>query len=220
MAGVLLFLLWDDACVSEPQIATMLTHILVERFHTTPVIGPYLNVSIFLLELIVAVLFHEWIVIRLANEKLDVDEWVEICRNENEANRARNEELAKAAKNEPPVAGNATPAPRRRGSVGVGDAGLSHLSSPSHPGLLKRRSSMLTRLACAVFKDKMSEELDDGSGLLKNETAHFKNFGQIQLHQMFENKKAAKKLRASIHVETVRSSSPIDVFVCIVDEPR
>jgi hypothetical protein len=55
----------------------MVTTVIVCDYRHLPIIGPYLNLLFFLLELFVTIAFAEWMYVRLRNHDIDIHEWVE-----------------------------------------------------------------------------------------------------------------------------------------------
>jgi hypothetical protein len=72
-----------DFCFYMQFLAAIATAIVCEG-HALPIIGPYLNISFFMVELILTVLFHEWLFVRLGNHRMDINEWLAEAKRANE----------------------------------------------------------------------------------------------------------------------------------------
>lgn len=91
------------------QILTIFSNFIVAKFHTLPMIGSSLNTLCFLVQVIIAGLFHEWMFTYLNNLQQEVEEWLQETNKQNELNTKLNTVIAEDILPElskEPVAGN------------------------------------------------------------------------------------------------------------------
>jgi len=190
------------------QLVTMFATVLVHWVHSNgainnaPLLAERLNWAIFMIEFVVAYIFHEWIYFKVSNNELDIEHWVH---------------RSKVMEMEEPGLVNAMPSPNPHPRTGgnISPRSSSSSSSSPRPGQLhqqqqhssaapldspassnesyelekemiqlarRKQRSILVRFLQSLALEPDKHSLDDGS-LMKSIYAseHFIHFGAVQI---------------------------------------